>query len=518
MASKGSKYARKHAKEVEIADEELPKMSDEDESFLGVIYDDITFLRTFQKLNLTDQIKAYRTLKRLAEPKDVKHLRASDKLLAKTSKYKLEQINLAAGLRLEEKQHYALSADELHVIRMDCYGAVDERPQHQLSSYYKYFLKNKPTKQQPFKAYNLDDAPAWQIFRQFRNFRKIEREIKQYMVKSHLHPQALKVMGVRDFSDVIFKAFSAKSKNGKSFFVKGDAPRNAFVKKMSHKFADKITKLLRGENLDERYIKSLLSAMQTFGTTDAEKIIVTENTFTPRVLKDLAKAKIDISGYKVGDEIPQALVKSLMSLDKGFILAARDNNGNTLKSTDFPSFEVHHKTAVLESGSLAFVAMVNYESNYVLVPSEIHHHVLHGFDRLSSAAHKEAYHRRLEFIDPDVTFMSGLSKEKQICFDWSNKPSYKEHFKEDSQYIVSYDDIMGRLSINRREYMDNNKSVEFDVDSVVQVIRHKQGILSDEMLKKQQKEKRDNKTLMKIQKDGICEALSALIHNHTRLK
>ena len=521
MAEKGSKYARKHQQIVEIDDDDYQTESLEDDSFLGVIYDDVTFLKTFQKLPLTEQIKAYRTLKRLAEPKSNKKTSPSDRLLAQTSKYKLEQINLAAGLRLEEKQHYALSADELHIIRMDCYGSVDERPRHQLSTYYREFLKNKLPKQSPFKAYDLDKAPAWQLFRQFRNFRKIERSVKQYLVKSRLNPEALKVMGVRDFSDVIFKAFADKSKNGKSFFLKGDAPRNAFVKKVSKKFESKIAQLLRQEHLDERYIRSLLSAMQTFGTTDAEKIIITEIYFTPRILKDMAKARMDHRQYHVGDEIPPALIKSLMKADKGSVLAARDEAGNLLSSSNFPSFEVHHKTAVLESGSLAFIAMVNYENNYVLVPADVHRHVLHGFDRLTSAAHKEAYHRRLEFIDKNATFMSGLSEDKQIYFDWTKRPSYKEHLKEDSQYIVSYDEVMGKLALNRQEYMEGSKSVEFDVDSVVQVIRHKRGITSDELLKKRKinrLEKNNKQAIAKISEDKINQTLSKYIKSQKSRK
>ena len=141
MAEKGSKYARKHNLVEESNNEPAGFM--EDKSFLSVIYDDVSFLQTFDELSFPEQIKAYRTLKRLAEPKKHDGMSASDKILAKNSEYKLAKINMSCGLKLEEKTHYALSSDELHVIRMDCYGAVDARPSHQLSKYYKYFMHNR---------------------------------------------------------------------------------------------------------------------------------------------------------------------------------------------------------------------------------------------------------------------------------------------------------------------------------------------------------------------------------------
>lgn len=510
MAEKGSKYARKH----NLVEESQDTNTDaaEDKSFLSVIYDDVSFLQTFDELSFSEQIKAYRTLKKLAEPKKHNSMSASDKILAKNSEYKLEKINIFCGLKLEEKTHYALSQDELHVIRMDCYGAVDARPSHQLSKYYKHFIHNRLAEVVPPKKYDLSKAPAWKVFRQFKNFRNIESDIKKYMSRERFNPEALKLMEVKDFSDMIFKTFQDNNKYGKAFFLKKDSPRNTFVKKVARKFEKQIVRILREEGQDERYIQSLLSAMKHYGTTDSDKIVITELEFTPRILTDLNKAGISCEDYHLGEKIPSSLVADLMREDKGYLLAARDENGHTLSGSQFPSFEVHHKTAVMESNSLAFIAMVNYEDNYLLVPYEIHCHVLHGFDRLNSSAHKESYHRRLELINNDTTAMLGFNKQTHIHYDWSHSKAYQKRMKEDAEHIVSYDEVMAQLATNRQNYLNQTKAIEFDVDSVVQIIRHKRGIDSEELIKRSKELKKAEKKQARNWKDDNIETLDEIIY------
>jgi hypothetical protein len=473
MAEKGSKYARKKAR---IAENKAAKQREEmagGEKFLDVIYNDVDFINVFQSLSLPDQVKAYRTLKRLMEGLNKADLSESDKALGEMAEYKLEKINAIAGLKLEEKRHYALSSEELHLIRMDCYGAVDERPSHQLSDFYKGILRRPLSKKQTLKNYNLDNAPAWKIFRQFSSFRKIEPDICRYMAKMRINPDIITVMGVKDFSDLIFKTFRTDKNQIKVAFSKEDPPRNAFVKAMANKYGSRIAEILRSENIDERYINSLLSAMKNYGSSDTSRIIITETYFTPRVLTDLAKAKIPCDEYQIGDKIPQTLINALMHEDKGILLAARDENGSRLQAENFPSFEVHHKTAVMESGRLAYIAMVNYRNNFVLTSSDLHRHVLHGFDILSSSGRKEAYHRRLEFTNPNITFMFGFTPDKQIECNWNHGRAYTYKAETDVANIVSYDAVMAELTENRKAYLSNSTVDAFDLDDVVKSIKRK---------------------------------------------
>ena len=138
--------------------------------------------------------------------------------------------------------------------------------------------------------HDFDQAPSWQIFRQFASFRKLEPEIRSYLRKEQINPDILSLMGVRDFSDLIFRAFKKDDKQTKVFFSENGTPRNNYVKALAHKFGNRIADILRAESLDERYIRSLLNAMKMFGKTDAEKLIIMEINFTPRVLSDLKQA------------------------------------------------------------------------------------------------------------------------------------------------------------------------------------------------------------------------------------
>lgn len=473
MVEKGSKYARKKQRIKDKEEEKQRKEMAGGEKFLEVVYNDTEFLHIFHELSLPEQIKAYRTLKRLMEGLNAAHLSETDRSLGEMAEFKLEKINAVAGLKLEERRYYGLSKDELHLIRMDYYGTVDARPNHQLSDFYKDFIRNPLTDKPSAEDYDLSQSPAWKLYRQFDSFRKIEPDICNYMAQKGIDPKAVTVMGIHDFSDVIFKTFRTDENQIKVSFKKGDSPRNAYVKALARKHGDRIAEILRTENYDERYIQSLLSLMKNYGVSDKSRLIITETNFTPRVLTDLAQANISCAKYKIGDKIPQALVKRLMKADKGKLLAARDENGNPLVSEKFPDFEVHHKTAVMESGRLAYIAMVNYRNNFVLTPTDVHHHVLHGFDILSSSGRTETYHRRLEFKDSDITFMFGFTSDKQIAYNWSSSRDYARKVEEDIENIISYAAINTELAENRQKYLSETAVEAFDLDDVVKSIKSK---------------------------------------------
>lgn len=464
MAAKGSKYARKH--NVEIIEE--PEK--EEGAFLEVIYDDYDYLKTFNYLPLPEQIKAYQTLKKLAETN-----KPRNRELTYKSKEKLNKINESAGMERREMLCYPLSPDEHHLIRMDCYGTIDSRPTHQLSKFYKEFLKKPMAGKLPVTYYNFDLSPSWQLFRQFENFRSIETDLKIFLSKNHIHPDVLKVMGVRDFSDLIFRAFQKNPTDMKVSFVE-ESERNLFVKQLATEHGDQITRILYRDGIDERYIASLINAMKLYGATDSEKITITELYFTPQVLTSLRKADIPVEDYDCGDKIPQDLINYLISHDKGLLLAARDDNGDILEANQFPSFEVHHKVAVSEGGQLPLIAAANYASNFLLVEKNIHHYVLHGSDKLMVANGKESYRCRMEFKEEGdgYIFMYGFNSETQLKADLTNTIAYQKRMRDDIRYQVSYEDVMLQLNENRKHFCHQEKTKpEFDVDGVVRILRHK---------------------------------------------
>lgn len=469
MSAKGSKYARKHLliepKTKDVC-ETIANEEPDNGRILEVVYDDLTFLKTFDMLDLNEQIKTYRVLKSLAEDKspEYDHIQTS-------SAEKLQKINERIHLDVVENLRYSLSPEEHHLIRMDCYGTVDARRSHLLSPYYVKLQKLRLKESLPAEKYNFDDAPAWQLFRQFKSFRQIELRLQKYMSQMRFQPDMLKVIGVQDFSDLIFKTFRKNSKDKKASFYPSN--RAEFVMELATKKEIEIRKILEKQNIDERYINSLLNAMKLFGITDANHVIVTETYFTKRILERLKRAKIPCEQYRIGNKIPQPLINTLMFEKKGEILEARDENGKPLNKSGFPSFEVHHKIAVSEGGRFVQISRVNYKNNYLLVPSNVHADVLHSADRLLVSDGKEAYYKRLEFTKPNITFMYGLKPDEQFEMDWTNSVSYQQQEEQDQEYIVSYAEVMARLEENRKNFDNNRSGNADDIELLVAMIRYK---------------------------------------------
>lgn len=464
MSARGSQYACKHLSKME----NKPAEKSAADTFLDVIYDDITYLQTFDALSLDDQVKAYRVLKKLSE---VESKCLAEQKLADISLYKLQRINTRAGLGIVERLRYSLTSDELHLIRMDCYGCVSVRRSHLLSRFYTHFSQKKLLKSLPPESYDLDKAPTWKIFRQFKSFRSIEDALKEFLAHQRYRPEMLEVLGVQDFSDLIFQTFRKSPKDKKAVFA--PSSRNEFVKALAIKKGDEIENIMKKANVDERYIHSLLNAMKLFGITDSSRIIATELYFTERVLKDLKRAKIPCDTFQVGDPIPQDLHNKLMMKDKGLLLVARDETGAILDKSNFPSFEVHHKIAVSESGRLGLVASVNYRRNYLLVSSDLHANVLHAYDKILKTNISETYQRRLEFENSTATFMFGFTKDQQIMFEWPKTREDRKLEAKDKKYAVSYYEAMAELENNRAKYK-NKKSKTLDVDKIVDIVRRKQ--------------------------------------------
>lgn len=534
MAQKGSKFARKQrrlnqsdtqksqpSKEVSV----LSAISDiniEESAVLSVIYDDVSFISTFHSLDYENQIATYQVLTLLSKPSNQDDESRNDAI------FKLERIAKSIGLEFTEKQDCFLSKDERHIIRMDFYGAIDRlkesEQKRKLSKPYMELMSTPLKKRHRTEDYDFTSAPMWPLFERFNSFRKIEKKLKQYLVRKRIDPKILSLMDVRDFSDLISKTFQKSLKQVKmekmrsfqkseihlrsylidrrinpdvfaelgskihkdlaalpdnenvygikAHFEEPMSVRKKFVHAIVDRYGDEIKENMLAKGYDKRYVLSMLNAMKKYGSTKTEKLVITETHFTDRILKDLKKFKINC--FKKGEPIPQVLVDYLIEGGQGDLIAARDEEGQKILASDFPSFEVHHKHAVSESGDLSNIASINYPDNLCLVFEKIHAHVLHGMDIIVSEKQCASYSRRTEFINDDVIIMAGLNKEDQLSCSFTNTNGYKKRQKQDSAKYASYAECYAALLKNQSAYKSNSVTTsnkkELDINFVTDYV------------------------------------------------
>lgn len=534
MAQKGSKFARKQrrlnqsdtqkskpSKEVSV----LSAISDiniEESAVLSVIYDDVSFISTFHSLDYENQIATYQVLTLLSKPSNQDDESRNDAM------FKLERIAQSIGLEFTEKQDCFLSKDERHIIRMDFYGAIDRlkesEQKRKLSKPYMELMSAPLKKRHRTEDYDFASAPMWPLFERFDSFRKIEKKLKQYLVRKRIDPKILSLMDVRDFSDLISKTFQkslkqVKMEKMKSFqkseihlrsylidrrinpdvfaelgskihkdlaalpdnenvyeikahFEEPMSVRKKFVHAIVDRYGDEIKENMLAKGYDKRYVLSMLNAMKKYGSTKTEKLVITETHFTDRILKDLKKFKINC--FKKGEPIPQVLVDYLIEGGQGYLIAARDEEGQKILASDFPSFEVHHKHAVSGSGDLSNIASINYPDNLCLVFEKIHAHVLHGIDIIVSEKQHDSYSKRTEFVNDDVIIMAGLNKEDQLSCSFTNTNVYKKRQKQDSAKHASYPECYAALLKNQSAYKSPNvvtpTKKELDINSVADYV------------------------------------------------
>ncbi len=461
----------RYAKRKEVLRQKEPSVEQQiaNQPFLAVVYDDKTFVERFHALAYEDKLKAYQTLTTLAHDSNTLSESRQD------AYNKINVILQSMGLKIVEHKNCYLDKDERLIIRMDFYGSIDRleknKRERKLSKPYLDLISNPLKKRPKTEAYDFKTAPMWPLFERFNSFRKIEKDLIHYLAKHKIDPKILSLMSARDFSDLIFLTFQKSKDDTRVFFEKPTAVRKEFVKHLVTEKGEEIAAVLRANGYkDERYITSMLNAMRRFGTSKSDKLIVTELYFTDRVLKDLKKEKINCDEFKKGDPIPQVLIDYLIDNDKGNLIVARNEQGKPIYGSQFPSFEVHHKRAISTSGDFLNAASVNYNDNLCLVLSDVHTHVLHGFDYIVDSK-RDSYSRRTEFISPHVVFMAGFDKSSQIELDCQQRVVEKRRQKQDERFCVSYDECFAKLQDNQFAYLHPQKQKDnFDVNMVVAMV------------------------------------------------
>lgn len=400
------------------------------------------FVTNFHQMTLSESLAYYKNL--LLRSSDQNR----DSFDQQYATYELKCINESMGLEYVKYSAIPFSKEERLIIRMDYYGTIDRiepgEKKKKLSRFYLRGLKEPLKVPLPVSRYNFKKSPSWQLYARFEDFRRIERRLKQYMAQNRLNPQMLEIMTPRDFSDLIVQAFAKSPKENKVTFQYPISTRKRFIKKLLQKHHKEIYKILASK-YDERWAFSMVQMMRRYGSTTQNKLVITEMYWTPRIINDLKAQHINTESFQVGARIPKRVLDSAfdVGLEKYFV--ARDAAGIPLRSSSFPSFEVHHKHPVCMVGELTDIQRANYEDNLCLVLSDIHSQILHGKDTLAGA---KFYDSRIQFIDKNTAFMGGLNLEDQISVDFSQDPQIIERLEEDRKHACSFDVCMKELSDN----------------------------------------------------------------------
>lgn len=450
MGQKGSKYARKHLldnTETQELNSAQPnhsaknKLSDDNQIIWDILCEPYNFEKRFLNLSYKQQILMVVTLNDIIENQNKNPQKGAAAKFAGLAEKHLEKIHLLTDSEIDTGNFEPLADDEKRIIRMDCYGKINKRPDHQLSHLYKFFKSPKQSVKARFSDYDLNNSPSWRVFRQFDSFRSIAFKVQCYLYKQQINPDALKVMTVNDYCDVIFNTFKPLDENHAAHFIPQDKNiRIHLIKSFMRNCGKQFEEQLINKGNDPRCAASLCNAMKRFGHTDLGSLIITETHFTPRVLSDLQQAGYDVSQCRAGDKIPQAFINKLIDENKGKLLLARDKNGNPLDKSRLPTIEVHHKNAVqfTSSNGYGYLAKANYPHNLLLVDALMHRSYYHLFDAVYKQNNMNNFYSRLNVNSPYMISILGFNEKDSIYFDFENTANFQRRQSEDKKYVVNY--------------------------------------------------------------------------------
>ena len=427
------------------------------------------FKQDFLNLSLDEQLAMIKLLQQTAEYGQCNELKGLAKNFNDAAVYHLNKIHQIAGTSYDEGIYYKVAKDEKRLIRMDCYGCIDKRQPYQLGSFYKYFLKPENRGKWPLNAYKMDESPMWRVFMQFSSFRKITPVIRRHLQKRGINPDALKVMRVNDFCDVIFNAFKKSTQDVKvSFVAEGESIKAKFVKEVMKACGVRYQKMLMQEGYRPEAVYSVCNAMQRYGITDTSSVTVTSLVYTPRIINDLQAAGYNLKSMKVGSRIHPEFVEYLVDHHQEKLIQARDENGEALTAKDLPRLDFHHVEAVMFAGNQKGIACTNYRG--MLVDPRIHAGYIHLFDKIIKQSDEvEQYYSRLNIENKRTCLMIGFGPDKRLYADMENNLEFVRHANEDKKYIVNYFNMMQKLLQNEAE-IATGYGIDYSRVAVTQVL------------------------------------------------
>lgn len=440
MSRKKSSYAEKHANDIVNENHSVAAFFEQNRDLFNVIKESHSFEKNFLKLPYPRQIALLDLFHDIKNGNIVISPRQIKQTLLDLTFEEMEKIHWLTGAYYEEgNAYFPIADDEKKLVRMECYGTIDARREHELSPFYKFFRKSENRGKFRLKDYNLSASPMWRVFNQFESFRSIAPAVRRYLYKQGFNPDALKVMSVSDFCDVIHKIYAKSPDSMKARFLKTGYKNKFVIEFMKHCGKD-LEKHLLNRGIDERKVKSLSRMMRQYGLCDIERLTVTETHFTERVLNDLKSNHYDTSEYEIGQPIPEKLIDEVFDNHQESLLMARDETGHSLDKDDLPRFEVHHKNAVKFAHSGDYLAKVNYYNNLMLVEKEIHRAYYHASDHIIAVnMNNERFFSRLNTSCPEMCMMNGFNTATDIFFyDLEKNPSAAKRAQIDSKNVVNY--------------------------------------------------------------------------------
>ncbi|MBR3502415.1 MAG: hypothetical protein IKO06_05875 [Alphaproteobacteria bacterium] len=396
-----------------------------------------SFSNKFLDLSYLEQIKFIEALNKEAGE--------TDGLDGRLSFY-FQEINRLTGSDYEEGIFSPLALDEKRLIRMDCYGSISRRRNDQLSKLYLFFKYRLKPQKHALKEYDLDNSPMWKVMAQFESFRKIKQKIRKALHRSRINPDALKIMTISDYCDVIYNEFSDGGDKAR-FLEPEDTVKNRFVREFMKKCGKQFEKILLERGIDERCVKSLCRKMRRYGSCDLDSLVVTEIYYTPQVISNLKKIGFDTKKAKVGARIPEELVEHLMDVNQDYLLEALNPDGSKVYTYQLPRLELHHNRAVNFADS-EYLASTNYPNHLVLVESKMHHGYYHLFDSVVQQNDLQNFYARLNIKNEMMRLRIGFSYEDALFCDFENIRAFKDRAAKDQEKRVNY-------FVCQQEQMDN---------------------------------------------------------------
>ena len=459
MSKNKHTYAEKHA--VELQESSLDNLQ-QNEDLRKIVQFPHAFEKIFLELPYERQLAIVDLFRDLIYDNIDISPRKIKKKLSELAYDKLEKIHWMTGSFYEEGNiYYPISEDEKKLVRMECYGAINRRQDHELSACYKFFTKPQNKQKYRLKDYDLNNSPMWRVFNQFESFRRIAPKVRRYLYNNKINPDALKVMSVNDYCDVIFNAFSTSQDKLKTHFLE-HGYKNLFVMQFMKQCGNEFEKYLSRKGYDNRAIHSLYRVMAQYGICDVNSVVVTETHYTKQILEDLSKNKYNVSGIKEGDPISEEVTNLLFSRGQENLILARDENGCPITARDLPTFEVHHKNAVKFANDGDYLAKVNHWDNLMLVEKEMHHIYYHAFDNVFKVdSSNECYYSRLNTATDNMCFVGGFNAETDILYEnLSNNATERNREKADGTNAVNYY-MMQMDRLNNIKKIANQYHIEY---------------------------------------------------------
>lgn len=417
------------------------------------------------------------------------------------------------GMKCINKEHYPLPREIKHIIRMDFYGTVKEPAPEKLSLAFKERDMEDTIYNEP-KDYNLTNSPTWNIFRQFRSFKLLERNLPQLLIDEGITPKRFRHLNSYDFSQVLYNYYIHKSK------PKADEEKNAniflgakyrFVKTLIRNIEPELRYYMHITKVDYRYTNALVKNMKLYGITSNFDVI--NDVYTPEMLSLLKNRKLVSGETQVGSPILDEQANNIKKAGYINTIIARDENGNPVTG---PSLTTHHNIAVQDCGrkinkksgitqedpssinGLENIEDINFSEvnlfSKLVLMVELYHFIAHSLDKTVQVNNSEFYVSRLK-IKPGVAFYGGFNKIFQIKHNFSIPHQQNHNYEaldnfrnEPSTYWQEFD----KAPKKSRKQKKKQKNIQRIIKVIIPSQEDYPTILKEENNTRHKKEKRLN--------------------------